>query len=58
MRNVLPCKYCRENYTKTLDEHPLTDFDLANRENFSRWVYKLHNIINCNTNKSNYKTYD
>ena len=45
MRNVLPCKYCRENYTKTLDEHPLTDFDLANRQNFSRWVYDLHEHV-------------
>lgn len=46
LRNVLPCKYCRENLKKNLKALPLTNNDLKNRDKFSRWVFKLHELIN------------
>ena len=44
--NVLPCRYCRENLKKNLKALPLTSSDLKNRDKFSRWVYKLHELVN------------
>ena len=46
LKSVLPCKYCRINLTKNLKDMPLTNKDLKNRHNFSKWVYKLHEHIN------------
>jgi len=46
MLNVLPCRHCRENLTRNLKAHPLLSCYMENREVFSRYVYKLHEIIN------------
>jgi len=46
LRNVLPCHYCRQNLKKNLKMLPLTNTDLKNRDRFSRWVYKLHELVN------------
>jgi len=46
LKYVLPCRYCRENLTKNLKALPLTNKDMKNRRSFSRWVYKLHELIN------------
>ena len=46
LKNVLPCKYCRDNLKKNLKTLPLKDEDLKNRTCFSKWVYKLHELIN------------
>lgn len=46
MQSVLPCKYCRENLKNNLKAHPLLMCHLDNRNTFSRYIYKLHEIIN------------
>jgi hypothetical protein len=46
LQYTLPCKYCRENLKKNLKQLPLTVKVLKNRENFSRWVFNLHELIN------------
>ena len=46
LRNVLPCRYCRQNLKKNLKMLPLTHRDLKNRDKFSRWVFKLHELVN------------
>tara|TARA_B100001063_G_C16767564_1_gene559601 strand:+ start:280 stop:933 length:654 start_codon:yes stop_codon:yes gene_type:complete len=46
LKFVLPCKYCRMNFKKNLKDLPLTDKALKNRNNFSRWMYKMHEHIN------------
>jgi len=43
---VLPCKYCRMNFRKNLKVVPLTDKALKNRNNFSRWMFNMHEHIN------------
>lgn len=48
---VLPCKYCRDNYKKNLIELPLNSQALANRHNFSKWLYDMHNLVNKNLGK-------
>jgi hypothetical protein len=43
---VLPCGYCRKNLKNNMKSVPLTSKVLQNRNNFSRWMYKLHEQIN------------
>lgn len=44
--NVLPCRYCRENFMKNIQKIPITIDTMKNRETLSRWVYELHEEIN------------
>jgi len=46
LRHILPCRYCRDNLKKNLKMLPLTSKDLKNRDRFSRYVYKLHELVN------------
>lgn len=46
LQYVLPCKYCRQNLTNNYKLFPLRASDLMNRESFSRYVYKLHEMVN------------
>ena len=46
LQHVLPCKYCRINLTKNFKAFPLRPEDMKNRESFSRYVYKLHELVN------------
>ena len=39
MKDILPCKYCRESTTKFVREHPL-------RGNPGKWLYDIHNLVN------------
>jgi len=57
LKNVLPCKYCRENLKKNYKEFPLTRKDMENRESFSRYVYNLHELINKMLNKKSNLSY-
>ena len=46
LQNVLPCKYCRENLKSNFKIHPLEECHLKDRNGFSRYIYKLHEIVN------------
>jgi hypothetical protein len=39
MKDVLPCKFCRESTTQYVHEHPL-------RGDPGKWLYELHNRVN------------
>ena len=54
---VLPCKYCRMNIVKNFKALPLKDSDMKNRDSFSRYVYKLHELINTMLGKKSNLTY-
>ena len=58
LRNILPCKYCRINLTKTLKQNPITLANMENRETFSRFIYQLHESINHMLNKSSGLSYE
>lgn len=45
-QHVLPCKYCRQNLTKNFKQLPLTMKTMKNRETFSKYVYRLHELVN------------
>lgn len=57
LQNVLPCKYCRINLEKNYKFYPLEDCHLKNRETFSKYVYKLHEIVNKMLNKKSGLSY-
>ncbi len=45
-KHVLPCGHCRKNFRKNITQLPLTNHALKNRGNFSKWVFKLHELVN------------
>jgi hypothetical protein len=57
LQYVLPCKYCRQNLTNNLKASPLKMSDMASRDTFSRYVYKLHETINKMLGKKSGLTY-
>jgi len=56
--DILPCKYCRENFKKNMKEHPINIEDMKNRKTFSMYIYKLHNVINTMLGKENKLSYN
>ena len=52
LENVLPCKSCRNNFKDHLGSIDMSIFD--SRDTFSRYIYKLHNIVNNSLNKQKY----
>ena len=58
IKDILPCKYCRDNYKKNLITLPLNSSRLKNRESFSRWVYEIHELVNKNLGKKSNLTYE
>lgn len=52
LEKVLPCRYCRENFSKnmdTLDKKKKTTLKKAlakGRAGFSRYMYDFHNVVN------------
>jgi len=54
---TLPCKYCRINLTKNFKKFPLIDKIFENRNNFSRYIFNLHEQINKMLGKNSGLTY-
>tara|TARA_E500000178_G_C16707005_1_gene610938 strand:- start:22 stop:612 length:591 start_codon:yes stop_codon:yes gene_type:complete len=46
LQYTLPCKYCRINLKNNFKKFPLKDEIFENRNNFSRYIYNLHELIN------------
>ena len=58
LSNVLPCGKCRKNLVKNFKKLPLRMKDMENRETFSKYIYKLHELINTMLNKKSGLTYE
>ena len=54
---TLPCKYCRINLKNNFKKFPLTDTIFKNRNNFSRYIFNLHEQINKMLGKNSGLTY-
>ena len=54
---TLPCKYCRINLKNNFKAYPLKTCHLKNRETFSKYIYKLHEIVNKMLKKKSGLTY-
>ena len=55
LEHVLPCRSCRDNYKEHIKTIDISVFD--NRESFSIYMFKLHNIINSTLDKQTILTY-
>lgn len=58
IKDILPCKYCRDNYKQNLK---LLNFSLKyfeNRETLSKFVYELHELVNTNLEKKSNLSYN
>ena len=58
LQHVLPCGKCRTNLQKNFKKLPLTMKDMLNRETFSIYIYKLHELINTMLGKRSGLTYE
>lgn len=58
LRYVLPCGKCRENLKKNFASLPLTMEDMANRDTFSKYIYKLHEKVNSMLDKTSGLSYE
>ena len=57
LQYTLPCKYCRINLKNNFKKFPLIDNIFENRNNFSRYIYNLHELINKMLGKKSNLTY-
>lgn len=46
LSNVLPCPVCSAGFKQILQQHPLTDNILSDKELFIKWGIDVHNIVN------------
>ena len=58
LKDILPCKYCRDNLKENFTKSPLTSKVMKNRENFSLYIYNLHEKINELLGKESGLSYD
>ena len=56
--DVLPCRYCRENFVKNLKKVPLTMDVMKSRDSLSKWVYQLHEAVNMMLGKDSGLSYE
>ena len=52
-KNVIPCKICKKNYLRKLNESPIDNF-LNDRKSIVYWMIDCHNKVNSETGKRNY----
>lgn len=48
---ILPCESCRHNFKQHLSYYPLNDRVLESKENFTSWLFNMHNQVNAATGK-------
>jgi hypothetical protein len=58
LKDILPCKYCRENYKKNIKTVPLNMNTMKGRHTLSRWLYDLHEEINKMLGKTSNLTFN
>jgi len=57
LQHILPCKYCRMNLHNNFKTFPLQMCHMKNRDTFSRYIYRLHEIVNKMLGKSSKLSY-
>ena len=55
---ILPCRYCRENFRANLERAGMCDEVFASRDTFSRFCYRLHEVVNQMLGKVSSVTYE
>jgi hypothetical protein len=58
---IIICIKCRKSYNYFIEKNKdviINEYIFLNKENFTRWLYDLHNKVNEKLNKSNNTNYD
>tara|TARA_B100000768_G_C11195214_1_gene339157 strand:- start:357 stop:791 length:435 start_codon:yes stop_codon:yes gene_type:complete len=58
IQTVLPCGLCAANYKKHLNEYPLSDEILSDKNKLISWCIKMHNLVNIENNSKVYSDED
>lgn len=58
LKNILPCKYCRDNLSKNLKNLSFNKNVFKNRDTLSRFIYCLHEEVNKMLGKKSNLTYE
>ena len=58
LSDVIPCILCKMNYKKHLQELPINDSVLKNRQTLMEWGIKMHNLVNIENDKNPVSTSD
>tara|TARA_Y100000991_G_C21955743_1_gene341984 strand:- start:395 stop:859 length:465 start_codon:yes stop_codon:yes gene_type:complete len=51
LSDVIPCILCKMNYKKHLQELPINESVLKNRQTLMAWAIKMHNLVNIENDK-------
>jgi len=57
LQYTLPCGKCRTNLKKNFEKLPLTLEHMKNRKTFSRYIFRLHELVNKMLGKKSGLTY-
>lgn len=58
LQYVLPCGKCRKNLKRNFTKLPLTRDIMKSRETFSKYIYRLHELVNDILHKKSGLSYD
>jgi hypothetical protein len=58
LKNILPCRYCRDNLVNNFKKMPLNKSVFKNRDTLSRYIYLLHETVNEMLGKKSNLTYE
>ena len=58
LKHILPCGKCRDNLATNFKNMPLKAKHMKNRENFSKYIYDLHELVNKQLDKTSGLTYE
>jgi len=58
LKHVLPCGKCRKNLRKNFAKLPLTYADMESRCTFSKYIYRLHELVNKMLGKTSGLSYE
>ena len=52
--HVIPCEVCKNHYKQNIRKYPI---QLDSKESLTKWLHKIHNLVNIKNNKDEF-TYD
>jgi len=58
LQYVLPCGKCRKNLKRNFKKLPIKQSDMENRVSFSKYIYRLHELINKMLHKKSGLSYE
>ena len=51
---VIPCSVCSNNYKRHIQENPITNATMKDKQSLAKWLIDIHNMVNQEQNKKIY----